>query len=234
LEAFWIIKSLDKALPRRAQAGRREPARDYDRVCHDGAPLLPHQVVGEHVAEGPGGEKRVESKSIYGNASENAGKTQTQTQVEIGFGVGVGVKRKSPRRTRRELDDMLEGVLQAPRQNSWVDAVVTLLATLVFGLGWTLVELERAEPPLNRYDSAEADRSELWMAAAATSVDARASRVRLSPSYGTGRDWLAEDGGTGVAAATWQRRYEVGDKTRDDKRDEDPGWTVWAQQRSRR
>ena len=39
----------------------------------------------------------------------------------------------------------------ATRQDSWVDAAITLLATIVFGLGWTLVELERADPPLNRY-----------------------------------------------------------------------------------
>jgi hypothetical protein len=39
--------------------------------------------------------------------------------------------------------------------DSWLDALVTLLAVIVFGLGCVLVELERAEPPLNRYDAAE-------------------------------------------------------------------------------
>jgi hypothetical protein len=40
------------------------------------------------------------------------------------------------------------------RSESWVDAVVTLLATVVFGLGWALVELERADPAQDRYDAA--------------------------------------------------------------------------------
>ena len=56
-------------------------------------------------------------------------------------------------------------------RDSWIDAVVTLLATVIFGLGWVLVELERADPPLNRYDAAA---SETWIAAVATSIDARA------------------------------------------------------------
>jgi hypothetical protein len=40
------------------------------------------------------------------------------------------------------------------RSESWLDAVVTLLATVVFGLGWALVELERADPVQDRYDAA--------------------------------------------------------------------------------
>jgi len=57
------------------------------------------------------------------------------------------------------------------KQDSWVDAVVTLLATVIFGLGWTLVELERADPPSNRY---AATASEMWVAAVATSIQTRA------------------------------------------------------------
>jgi len=56
------------------------------------------------------------------------------------------------------------------RQDSWVDALVTRLATVVFGLGWVLVELERADPPPNRYDAVT---SEMWIAAVATSIDGR-------------------------------------------------------------
>lgn len=59
----------------------------------------------------------------------------------------------------------------ATRQDSWVDALVTILATIVFGLGWAWVELERADPLLNRYD---ATASEMWVAAGATSIEARA------------------------------------------------------------
>ena len=39
------------------------------------------------------------------------------------------------------------------RSESWVAAVVTLLATVVFGLGWVLVEIERGDPTGDRYDA---------------------------------------------------------------------------------
>ncbi len=55
-------------------------------------------------------------------------------------GAGGG---EDPREDGREAED------------SWLDALVTLLAVIVFGLGWVLVELERAELPANRYDAAE-------------------------------------------------------------------------------
>lgn len=58
--------------------------------------------------------------------------------------------------------------------DSWVDAVVTLLATVVFGLGWALVELERAEPTPNRYAAVA---SEMWVAAVATSIQTRANDI---------------------------------------------------------
>jgi hypothetical protein len=70
------------------------------------------------------------------------------------------------------------------RQDSWVDAVVTLLATVVFGLGWVLVELERADPPPNRYDAAA---SEMWIAAVATSIDARANEAGVADVAAIGR-----------------------------------------------
>jgi len=70
------------------------------------------------------------------------------------------------------------------RQDSWVDAVVTLLATVIFGLGWVLVELERADPPLNRYDAAA---SEMWIAAVATSIDARAIDTGVTEIAAVGR-----------------------------------------------
>ena len=47
------------------------------------------------------------------------------------------------------------------REDSWVDALVTLLAIVLFGLGWALVELERAEPAGNGYDAAE---RAMWVA----------------------------------------------------------------------
>lgn len=42
----------------------------------------------------------------------------------------------------------------ANRSDSWVDATVTLLATIVFGLGWAVVELEGADPLEAGYDQA--------------------------------------------------------------------------------
>jgi len=78
------------------------------------------------------------------------------------------------------------------RQDSWVDAAVTLLATVIFGLGWVLVELERADPPLNRYDAAA---SEMWIAAVATSIDAR--------SIDTGVTEIAAVGHSGDRNARW-------------------------------
>jgi hypothetical protein len=77
----------------------------------------------------------------------------------------------------------------ATRQDSWVDAAITLLATIVFGLGWTLVELERADPPLNRYDAAA---SEMWIAAVATSIEARAVETRAADAVPVGQ-WGAAD-----------------------------------------
>lgn len=74
--------------------------------------------------------------------------------------------------------------MRARRQDSWVDAVVTLLATVIFGLGWVLVELERAAPPPNRYDAAT---SEMWIAAVATSIDARAIDARMAEADRIGR-----------------------------------------------
>ena len=62
-------------------------------------------------------------------------------------------------------------------QDSWVDAIVTLLATIVFGLGWTLIELERADPPLTGYDAAA---SELWVAAVASSIETRAIEAQTT------------------------------------------------------
>ncbi len=82
--------------------------------------------------------------------------------------------------------------LSATRQDSWVDAAITLLATIIFGLGWTLVELERADPPLNRYDAAA---SEMWIAAVATSVEARAFETRTADAV-PGGQW-------GVADTRW-------------------------------
>jgi len=63
------------------------------------------------------------------------------------------------------------------RQDSWVDALVTLLATIVFGLGWTLVELERADSPLNGYDAAD---SKSRAAAVSASIEIRAIEAQAS------------------------------------------------------
>jgi hypothetical protein len=79
-------------------------------------------------------------------------------------------------------------------QDSWVDAVVTLLATIIFGLGWVLVELERAEPPVNRYDAAV---STAWVAAVATSINARTNEVRPTEMVSVRPIATREDGDAG-------------------------------------
>ena len=79
-------------------------------------------------------------------------------------------------------------------QDSWVDAVVTLLATIIFGLGWVLVELERAEPPVNRYDAAV---STAWVAAVATSINARTTEVRPTEMVSVRPIAMREDGDAG-------------------------------------
>jgi hypothetical protein len=83
-----------------------------------------------------------------------------------------------------DCDECDENGIRDTRQDSWVDAVVTLLATLVFGLGWVLVELERADPPPNRYDAAT---SEMWIAAVATSIDVREIDARTAEADRVGR-----------------------------------------------
>ena len=83
---------------------------------------------------------------------------------------------------------------QGLRQDSWVDAVATLLATIVFGLGWVLVELERAEPPVNRYDAAV---STAWVAAVATSINARTTEVRPTEMVSVRSIATREDGDAG-------------------------------------
>ena len=67
-------------------------------------------------------------------------------------GSNRGLRRSSGNKSER-LADETDAPRKAPTE-SWVDAVVTLLATVVFGLGWALVELERADPIQDRYDSA--------------------------------------------------------------------------------
>lgn len=52
-----------------------------------------------------------------------------------------------------------EDLRQAARRDSGIEAIVTLLATVVFGLGWTLVELERAGPAPNGYAAATSERA---------------------------------------------------------------------------
>jgi hypothetical protein len=79
-------------------------------------------------------------------------------------------------------------------QDSWVDAVVTLLATIIFGLGWVLVELERAEPPVNRYDAAV---STAWVVAVATSINARTTEVRPTEMVSVRPIAMREDGDAG-------------------------------------
>jgi hypothetical protein len=88
--------------------------------------------------------------------------------------------------------------------------VVTILATIVFGLGWVLVELERAEPPINRYDAAVSAR---WVAAVATSIDARAKEAGIMDTRTTE-----------IASVRTSGIPEYGDA----------GWTERALQRSKR
>jgi hypothetical protein len=80
------------------------------------------------------------------------------------------------------------------RQDSWVDALVTLLATIVFGLGWTLVELERADSPLNGYDAADSKNRVAAVSASVEirAIEAQASMPRMVESVRTDR-WGDED-----------------------------------------
>lgn len=69
---------------------------------------------------------------------------------------------------------------------SWVDAAVTLLATMIFGLGWVWVEVERTDPPRNRYDYV---RSTAWVATNATELRSRASELRAHRVEGGSEPW---------------------------------------------
>ena len=60
---------------------------------------------------------------------------------------------RSGRRSTRAREQIAEGG-EETLADSWVDALVTLLAIVVFGLGWGLVELARAEHLQDRYDAA--------------------------------------------------------------------------------
>jgi hypothetical protein len=66
-------------------------------------------------------------------------------------------------------------------QDSWVDAVVTLLAIVLFGLGWVLVELEGAGPPVNDYDASV---SALWIASVGSPGDERIGNYATYPETG--------------------------------------------------
>lgn len=81
-------------------------------------------------------------------------------------------------------DGSVEGARSVTQQDSWVDAVITLLATVAFGLGWAWVELERADPPLNRYAETA---SEMWVGAIATSMENRALEARAVETVPAGR-----------------------------------------------
>ncbi len=81
-------------------------------------------------------------------------------------------------------DGSVEGPRSATQQDSWVDAVITLLATVVFGLGWAWVELERADPRLNRYAETA---SEMWVGTIATSMENRALGARAVEAVPAGR-----------------------------------------------
>lgn len=81
-------------------------------------------------------------------------------------------------------DGSVEGARSVTQQDSWVDAVITLLATVAFGLGWAWVELERADPPLNRYAETA---SEMWVGAIATSMENRVLEARAVETLPAGR-----------------------------------------------
>ncbi len=67
--------------------------------------------------------------------------------------------------------EVLSGSSDLPElaeEDSWVDAVVTLIAVVIFGLGWALFELDGAESRVSDYDP---DFSTLRMASIDSSID---------------------------------------------------------------
>lgn len=94
-------------------------------------------------------------------------------------------------------DGSLEGARSAMQQDSWVDAVITLLATVVFGLGWAWVELERADTPLNRYAETASER--WWVGAIATSMENRALEARAVETVPADRPGDEDAGWTELA-----------------------------------
>lgn len=104
------------------------------------------------------------------------------------------MRSESTSAARDSFTDAAAGSATDNSTDSWVDAVVMLLATVVFGLGWVLVELERADPPLNRYDAAA---SEMWGGSVAASREER-GQTRSIEVVAT--DWL------GGGEAQWTDR----------------------------
>ena len=66
----------------------------------------------------------------------------------------ASVERDEIKEQQADLAGLYRVSARANRSDSWVDATVTLLATIVFGLGWAVVELEGADPLQAGYDQA--------------------------------------------------------------------------------
>ena len=157
----------------------------HDRVCHAAAAFFLRHAMDRPRKRGEQGEEVEATKGANGAKQDH----DHDHNVE-------------------DVEDV-ESANSTTRQDSWVDAVVTLLATVVFGLGWALVELERADPPSNRYDAIAA---EMWVATVVTSVKARAVEARA-----------IEDRAAEFEAVPAGRRG-----------DEDAQWTERALQKSNR
>jgi len=96
----------------------------------------------------------VDHGDITGGAMESI-KWQTGQTGQLEFTAQTGnANRHEVRDAQPDLAGLHRISVRARRSDSWLDATVTLLATIVFGLGWAVVELEGALPVQAGYDQA--------------------------------------------------------------------------------
>jgi len=94
----------------------------------------------------------------YGGRDGGLGGDVTEEIVDR---IGARIAGTEETSDERDFRDDEDGTGAEP--DSWVDAVVTLIAVVIFGLGWVLVELEGAEAPAADYDAAMAVEA-VWVA----------------------------------------------------------------------